>query len=61
MGISLSGDPGELFLCRDMSRVWRMNEISLHKNNELDLQTRIYDELFLVFMPYYFYFDDINV
>ncbi len=38
-----------------------MNEISLHKNNEPDLQTRIYHELVLVFMLYYFCFDDIKV
>ncbi len=37
------------------------HEISLHKNNESDLQTRIHDKLVLVFMPYYFCFDDINV
>ncbi len=34
-GVFLSGDPGELFLCREM-------------NNEPDLQTRIHYELVLV-------------
>ncbi len=39
----------------------RMNEISLHKNIEPDLKTKISHELVLVFMLYYFSFDDINV
>ncbi len=39
----------------------RMNEISLHENNEPDPQTRIDKELFVVFMAYYFYLEDINV
>ncbi len=38
-----------------------MKEISIHKDNSPDLQTRIHDELVLVFMPYYFCFDYINV
>ncbi len=38
----------------------RLNEISLHKNIESDLQTRIHHDLVLVFMPYYFCFD-INI
>ncbi len=38
-----------------------MNEISLHKNNETDLQTRIHHEQVLVFMPNYLRFDNINV
>ncbi len=50
-GISLSGVPCELFLCRGI-------EISLHKYNEPDLQTRIHHKLFN--MPLYFCFDDIN-
>ncbi len=58
---SLFGDPGELFLCRDISSVRSTNEVSLHKNNEPDLQTRIHHELVLVFMLYYFCFIDINV
>ncbi len=49
------------FLCRDISWVWRINEISLHKNYEPDLQTRIHHELVLVVMPYYFCFDDIVI
>ncbi len=60
-GVSLSGDPGELFLCSDISCVRKTNEISLHKNNETDLQTRIRHELVLDFMLCYFCFDDINV
>ncbi len=31
-----------------------MNEISLHKNNEPNLQARIHYELVLMFMQYYF-------
>ncbi len=43
--------------------VWRSksNEISLHKNNETDLQTRIHHELVVVFMLCHFCFDNINV
>ncbi len=39
-GVSVSGDR-------------KTNEISLHKNNEPDLQTRIYHELVFVLMLYY--------
>ncbi len=56
-GVSLSRNPGELFLCRDISWVWRMNELSRHKNNTPDLQTRIHHERVLVLCRT----DDINV
>ncbi len=57
-GVSLSGDGGELFLCRDISWVRRTNEIYAYtKTINLYLQTRIHHELVLVFMPYYFCFD----
>ncbi len=39
----------------------RMSEICLNKNNEPDFQTRIHHKLVIVFMLYYFCFDDINV
>ncbi len=45
-----------LLLCRDISRIRRMTEIVLHKNNECVLQPRlIKHKLFLVFIPYYAY------
>ncbi len=54
--VSLSRYPCELFLCRNISWVRRMNGISLHKSNEPDLQTRILHILGILFLLYYFYF-----
>ncbi len=37
------------------------DEISVNRNNEPDLQTRVHDDMVLVFMQYYFCFDDIEI
>ncbi len=47
------GTSWELFLCRDISRVYRMSEISLPKTMNM-ISTDDHHELVLVFMLHYY-------